>query len=217
MMSKARRAMFSELCRRPCQTSGELARALGTSRANAVWHLNKLIGAGLVTRSRLGGRWAYRATGHLTDEEAKIFSALSDPTTLRAFLKIRERPGTTLVGLSSATGVPRQALSWHLRKLERAGLIVPLRDGRSKRYRSTPLYDQLARARQGGLGRFKASLMTALRADNVEPSIVKALSGSLLVRIASGEGTSVMEVVTDPFGQLSKPREKAKYMTRKAK
>lgn len=217
MMNKARRAIFSELCCRPCQTSGELARSLGSSRANAVWHLSKLIGAGLVTRSRRGGRWAYHATGHLTDEEARLFSALSDPTTLRTFLKVRERPGATQVGLSKAIGVPRQALSWHLEKLERAGLVVPLRDGRSKRYRSTRLYDQLARARQGGLGRFKASLMKALKEDNVKPSIVKALSGSLLIRMAAGEGTTVMEVMTDPFGQLSKPREKAKNLTRNAK
>lgn len=217
MMSKARRAMFSELCRRPCQTSGELARALGTSRANAVWHLSKLIGVGLVTRARLGGRWAYRAAGHLTDEEARLFSALSNPATLRTFHKVKERPGATQAGLSKAIGVPRQALSWHLEKLERAGLIVPLRDGRSIRYKATRLFDQLARARQGSLGRFKASLMKALKEDNVEPSIVKALSGSLLVRMAAGEGTTVMEVVTDPFGQLPNAREKAKNLTRNAK
>jgi DNA-binding MarR family transcriptional regulator len=216
-MNPARRAIYTELCRRPCLSSGELARALGTSRANATWHLNKMVKAGLLAKARNGGMWGYLATDHISDEEIPLFSVLGNPMTRSLYLKIRERPGATQVALSKALSLQRQDLSWHLEKLARVGLVGTVRDGRFKRYRATQLFNEMARAHSGRLGHFKGALMKALREDNTSPSIVKALSSSLLVRMSTGEGTTILEVMTDPYGQVLKAHEKAKNMTRKAK
>jgi DNA-binding MarR family transcriptional regulator len=217
MMNPARRAIYTELCRRPCLSSGELARTLGTSRANATWHLNKMVKAGLLAKARNGGKWGYLATNHISDEEKPLFSVLGNPVARRLYLKIKERPGATQVALSKALALQRQDLSWHLEKLERVGLVGTIRDGRFKRYRATPLFNDMAKAHSSRLGHFKGALMKALREDNTSPSIVKALSRSLLVRMSTGEGTSILEVMTDPYEQVLKGPEKAKNVTRKAK
>ena len=217
MMNPLRRAIYHELSRRPGLTSGELARALRTSRANINWHLEKLVRARLVSRAKVGGRWAFLPANLLSDEELPVFFILANTVTQRVYLAIRQRSGIFQAKLSKTLGLPRQDLSWHLNKLSRAGLISTVQDGRFRRYSASPLFDEMARAHSRGIGRFKGTLLSALKEDSLAPSIVKSLSNSLLIRMASGEGSSVLEVVTDPYGSILKARERAKKLTRKEK
>ena len=217
MMNPLRRAIYSELSRRPGLPSGELARALRTSRANINWHLDKLVRAKLLSKVKVGGRWAYLPTNLLSDEDLPIFYILANPMTRRVYLAVRQRPKVSQSGLSKAVGLSRQDLSWHLGKLSKAALITTVLDGRFRRYSTSPLFDEMAKVHSRRIGRFKGTLITSLKEDSIGPSIIKSLSSSLLVRMSTGEGSSVIEVVTDPYVFLLKAKESAKKLTRKEK
>jgi DNA-binding transcriptional ArsR family regulator len=217
LMNPLRRAIFTQLSRRPGLPSGEIARNLRASRANINWHLDKLVRAHLLSKVRVGGRWAYLPANLLSEEEVPLFLVLGNAMTHMVYLTVRQRPGVSQDGLSKAVGLSRQDLSWHLGKLARARLITTVQDGRFRRYRPSPLFDELAQGHSKRVSRFKGMLITALKEDNVAPSIVKSLSSSLLIRIGSGEGSSVLEVVTDPYVSLLKAKERAKKLTRNEK
>jgi|GEM_PF-6993782 len=217
MMNPLRRAIFSELSNRPGLPSGELARTLRTSRANINWHLDKLVRARFLSRIKLGGRWAYFPTNLLSDEELPLFSVLGNPVTKMGYLAVCQRPGASQDKLSKALGLSRQDLMWHLGKLSVAGLITTVLDGRFRRYSPSSLFDERAREHAKRIGRFKGALLSALKEDGTSPSIIKSLSSSLLLRMASGEGSCVLEVVTDPYYYILKPRESAKKLTRQEK
>jgi DNA-binding transcriptional ArsR family regulator len=217
MMNPLRRAIYSELSRWPGLSSGDLARALKTSRANINWHLERLAGARLLSKLKIGGRWAYQPTNLLSDEELSMFCVLNDTMTRRVYLTIRKRPRVSQAELSKALDHSRQDLSWHLGKLSRASLITTILDGRFRRYCISPLFDELASIHSRHIGRFKGSLMAALNEDSLAPSIIKSLSSSLIVRLNYGEGSCVLDVVTDPYGALLKPKERAKKIPRKEK
>jgi DNA-binding transcriptional ArsR family regulator len=217
MMNPIRRAIFTELCRRPGLPSGDLARALMSSRANINWHLDKLVRGRFISKIKIGGRWAYLPTNFLSDEELPLFIVLGNTTTCKIYQAIRQRPGISQAMLSKTVGLPRQDLSWHLGKLSKNNLITTVLDGRFRRYRASPLFDERAQGHTRRIGRFKGSLISAFKEDSITPSIIKALSNSLLFRISSGEGSSVLEVVTDPYNYLLKAKESAKKITRKEK
>jgi len=216
-MNPLRRAIFTELSRRPGHPSGELARALKTSRANINWHLDKLIRAHFVSKVKFGGRWAYLPINLLSDEDVPLFLVLANALTQKVYLSIRQRPGVSQATLSKAVGLSRQDLSWHLGKLDRARLTTMVLDGRFRRYKASPLFDEMAQGHTKRVGRFRGMLITVLKEDNVTPSIVKSLSSSLLIRISSGEGSTVIEVFTDPYGILLTPKTRAKKLTRTEK
>jgi DNA-binding transcriptional ArsR family regulator len=217
LMNPLRRAIYSELSRRPGLSSGELARALKTSRANINWHLDRLVRARLLSKFKFGGRWAYQPANLLSDEELSMFCVLNDTMTRKVYIAIRKRPRVSHSELSKALGLSRQDLSWHLGKLIRASLITTVLDGRFRRYTISPLFDELASIHSRHIGRFKGSLMASFKEDNLDPSIIKSLSNSLLVRMNYGEGTCVLDVLTDPYGALLKPKERANKLTRKEK
>lgn len=208
LMSKSRRAIFAELCRHPCIPSGELAKNIGLSRSNVEWHLDKMLAAGLITRTHLGGCVAYHVAGQIADDEVWAFTVLGNPVDRKIYLKVRERPGINQTTLSKAAGIQRQMLIWHLERLVRSGLIQKIQDGRLRLYRASPLLEDMYRHHAARTTRFKASLMRTLRSDHLEPSIVKVMGKSLLVRLSVGEKKAIMEVVTDPYAPYVKARKR---------
>lgn len=217
MMNPLRRAIFAELCRNPCLPSGELAQSLKTSRANINWHLDKLVQGHFISKIKVGGRWAYQPINFLSDEELPQFHVLAKALTRKVFRAVRQRPGITQAKLSKAVGLSRQDLAWHLGKLSKASLIKTVLDGRFRRYKASTLLDELAQVHSKRIGRFKRSLIVAFRDDNTDPTIVKSLSSSLLIRISCGEGSCVIDVVTDPYHHILSTQERAKKLTRKEK
>jgi uncharacterized protein YndB with AHSA1/START domain len=62
-----------------------------------------------------------------------VFKALADPSRRRMVDLVKANPGITVGALSDAFDFTRYAVMKHLRVLEDADLIVPHRDGKSKR------------------------------------------------------------------------------------
>ncbi|QFR34733.1 helix-turn-helix domain-containing protein [Ancylobacter sp. TS-1] len=76
----------------------------------------------------------------LSDEAVGIFDALAQPTRLDAFrLLLRYAPfGLPAGDVARLLAVPHNTMSTHLSHLERAGLLVSRREGRSIIYAATP-------------------------------------------------------------------------------
>jgi DNA-binding transcriptional ArsR family regulator len=77
--------------------------------------------------------------GVVTDDDARVFKALADPT--RRFLldRLFVQDGRTLTELESELEMTRFGVMKHLRLLEEAGLVVTRRAGREKRHYLNPV------------------------------------------------------------------------------
>lgn len=94
---------------------------------------------------------------------APVFTALGDPTRLSLVMRLADGQARSIVDLSQDAGMTRQAVTKHLRVLERAGLVAGQRAGRETRfvYRPEPVaaaadcLESIGRQWDAALGRLK--------------------------------------------------------------
>ncbi|HEX2391954.1 MAG TPA: metalloregulator ArsR/SmtB family transcription factor [Solirubrobacterales bacterium] len=67
-----------------------------------------------------------------------VFAALADPTRRRLVETLAAHPRSSVTALSSDLPISRQAVSKHLNRLGRAGLVSSRRSGREARYELDP-------------------------------------------------------------------------------
>ena len=95
---------------------------------------------------------------------ASVFAALGDETRLSVLAELSRGEPKSIARLTAGTSLTRQAVTKHLRVLERAGLVESVRQGRESRFvvRPEPLdevrayLDRVARLWDDALGRLKA-------------------------------------------------------------
>jgi DNA-binding transcriptional ArsR family regulator len=73
------------------------------------------------------------------DDLDKVFAALADPGRRVLLDRLFAENGQTLGQLCDRMGMTRQAVSKHLKILEEASLVVPIRKGREKRHYLNPV------------------------------------------------------------------------------
>jgi DNA-binding transcriptional ArsR family regulator len=82
-----------------------------------------------------------------SDEAADVFAALGEPTRLGLLRTLAGAPeGSSVTTLAAPLTISRQAVDKHVRILQKAGLVVPLRVGREVRF--TLRDDGLRRTRE---------------------------------------------------------------------
>lgn len=94
-------------------------------------------------------------------DRASVFAALGDPVRLKLLARIGD--GGSITRLAAGLPITRQAVTRHLRVLERAKLIEARRCGREMRFVARPArlrqakgwLDDVARQWDGSLGRLK--------------------------------------------------------------
>ena len=69
---------------------------------------------------------------------APVFAALGDPTRLSLLTRLSDGASRSIASLSGDTHLTRQAITKHLRVLERAGLVSSARIGRESRFTYEP-------------------------------------------------------------------------------
>lgn len=69
-----------------------------------------------------------------TDEWARRFDLLADPTRLRLLSHMHLHPGSAVVDLAAAAGITQTAASQALRVLREQGWVEARREGRLMRY-----------------------------------------------------------------------------------
>jgi len=67
-------------------------------------------------------------------DPAPIFAALGDPTRLSLLTTLSDGAARSIAGLSSDARMSRQAVTKHLRVLEKVGLVSSIRVGRESRF-----------------------------------------------------------------------------------
>ena len=67
-------------------------------------------------------------------EAAELFAALGDPTRLALITRLGDGGERSIATLSATTQLTRQAVTKHLRVLERAGMVNRARKGRETRF-----------------------------------------------------------------------------------
>lgn len=71
-------------------------------------------------------------------QAASLFALLGDPTRLQLLVTLRSGTARPIARLATQAGMTRQAVTKHLRLLERAGLVSRTSNGRETHYRYVP-------------------------------------------------------------------------------
>ena len=95
---------------------------------------------------------------------ASLFAALGDDTRLRLVARLSGQGPMSITRLTSGCKITRQAISKHLRVMERSGLVLSARHGRERRWRlnrqrlvDARFYlDQISRQWDAALDRLRA-------------------------------------------------------------
>lgn len=99
-----------------------------------------------------------------TPDAAPVFAALGDPTRLALVARLSASGPLSISALAEGGDITRQAVTKHLRALERVGLVENERSGRESRFAFNPepleearaYLDEVGRQWEGALGRLKA-------------------------------------------------------------
>ena len=75
----------------------------------------------------------------MTDDEDKVFKALSDPSRRQLLDRLFKKNGLTLGDLCEGHDMSRQAVTKHLVLLEEANLVVTVKRGREKFHYLNPV------------------------------------------------------------------------------
>lgn len=80
-----------------------------------------------------------------TADHATVFAALGDSTRLSLLATLSDGRSRSIMALSADAKITRQAVTKHLRVLEKAGLVRSAREGRESRFAALPETVTMAR------------------------------------------------------------------------
>jgi DNA-binding transcriptional ArsR family regulator len=101
---------------------------------------------------------------------APLFAALGDPTRLALVSGLSGGGPMTITALTEHTDVTRQAVTKHLRMLERVGLVTSTKHGRETRFELAPEKLEEARAHLATISAQWDAALERLRAFVEEPA-----------------------------------------------
>lgn len=136
-MIRTVRASILDLVRRfPALHGREIERQLALPSRLAAYHLANLERDGLVKRVEGRGHVRFYATdSEFTRAEVRLHRILRRPQAYAIALRLLEREETTPGDLVAELHLAKATVSYHLRLLERAGLVAVRPAGRSRIYR----------------------------------------------------------------------------------
>ncbi|MGQ9583124.1 MAG: winged helix-turn-helix transcriptional regulator [Thermoplasmatota archaeon] len=195
LMSPMRLRIFQELCNHPCARVREVSRAVGVAAPAVLWHLERLVRAGIVRRLRVGGRSAYFPAQALEDEDIGFLAALSDAKSAGAARIILDSPGMTQRELRAAA-----RCSGHtLRALAARGVVECLREGRNRRYYPAAALRQRREAFERRSRRFKQLLISLLSREGLSPEVCGWGPHSIEIRVRTGASVQTLRFLRNPY------------------
>lgn len=141
---EARRRLHDHVHRYPGLHLSEIARGLEIETNHAKYHLQRLERHGLVTSAKdEEGYWRFwprTASGHgahrsLPVDDKKVLALLRNPLPLHITLLLLNDDELNHRQLTERTGAAHGTVHYHLKKMERDGLVTSERAGRERRYR----------------------------------------------------------------------------------
>ncbi len=140
-----RLGILSYLSRKPCSTSSEIAKFMKISDRGVLWHLRAMEKAGTIGEVVIDKKTRFFIRGCVREGDCGVFSLIKDRKTRKAVATIFENPGITQKRLSENLQLSRQSTGRILRRLEKAGVITSIRDGKNMRYYPTRKLTELRR------------------------------------------------------------------------
>ena len=122
----------------------DLARRLAVGRGTLDHHLRKMLAAGLLTKVQHNGYACYFPKGAVDRRVMAAAPLLRSGGGRAVFQALRQQPGRSGRELALALGLSQSTVSYHLRKLQEAGLVFGAGDGAGLRL--SPLGEQAAAA-----------------------------------------------------------------------
>lgn len=132
----ARDRLYALIRESPGASLQELVADIGAGRNAVTYHLRVLEREGFVTSRREGRRRLYfpaGATG-VTAADSAVCAALAHETARAIAEGVAAAPGLDQQSLCRAVGVQPSLAHWHVERLEKAGLVERVKEGRRVRY-----------------------------------------------------------------------------------
>jgi len=127
-----RNEILNYIRNRPGVTFRELARELNLGIGDLQYHLGRLEKEGKVF-SRKVGRRRYIFPAGFEDEAQRLLMAISTETRRKILLLLLERP-MNQGEIAEKLGVSQPTISYHMRELEKLGVVKAKREGKSVVY-----------------------------------------------------------------------------------
>jgi predicted transcriptional regulator len=134
--NEARRQIFEHIQAHPGIHLRAAATQLNLSTTNVLWHLRKLEDANLITSKKFEGyKVFYPIEGGVeTKRRAIAASVLKNQNAVQILEYVTAHPSAHQREIARAMGVNHGTVRWHLRKLEEAELITPMRREHTTHY-----------------------------------------------------------------------------------
>ncbi len=132
----ARRQIFEHIQAHPGIHLRAAATQLSLSTTNVLWHLRKLEDANLITSKKFEGyKVFYPVEGGVeTKRKAIAASVLKNENAVAILEYVTAHPSAHQREIARALGVNHGTVRWHLRKLEEAELIMPMKREHTTHY-----------------------------------------------------------------------------------
>lgn len=134
--NEARRQIFEHIQNHPGVHLRAAATQLNLSTTNVLWHLRKLEDANLVTSKKFEGYKVFYPVegGVATKEKAIANSVLKNDNAQQILAYVSSNPSAHQREIARALGVNHGTVRWHLRKLEEAKLLAPIKKEHTTHY-----------------------------------------------------------------------------------
>ena len=181
LMNPIRRRIFQFLCGHPLSSAGTVANDLSISRATAYWHLEYLVESDYVDFFEYRKKTLFYPKGMISDDRAReIIMTIVDSKCNMLFKVITENQGADKNMLREFENV--KSLMPTLRRIEDAGLISSVKDGRHIRYFPTGLLEETIKSETPRLKAFRRNIIKRVQDEHLRPTI-KEIKGENLVII----------------------------------
>lgn len=136
--SHARETIFGFVRAHPAVHVRELERQLGLSNKLAIHHLQRLEEEGRVARVEHDGYTRFLDTqtaSRLAPEDLDVLCIARRPPALRALVHLVTQGESPQNHITRTVGLAKSSVTYHLRLMERAGIVHARSEGRERRYR----------------------------------------------------------------------------------
>lgn len=205
LMNPTRQKLLEHLCSFPSSFLRDLARNLDVAVPTMDWHLTKMVKADLLGKRQLGKKLVFYPLGLIESQHVEVFALLNTPQSREIYLAIEADPGLTQKALCKAVNLYHQAVRWHTNKLEEVELVSCTQDGNYKLYRPTDLVEQIRSVGRKRRRLFKDRLLKALKADGVEPELLRSTDKDLTIQISTSKGNRILKICVFPIDSTLNP------------
>lgn len=130
---ETRRRIYQAVRKTPGLSGREAQRAAGTGWGETVYHLDRLVVAGLLHRER-GGRQDHYFVATVPLGDRRLLRLIRSASARRLLVALLETPRQSVPDLMERTGLSAGRLSVHLRRLVETGVVRTGREGRLRTF-----------------------------------------------------------------------------------